>query len=468
MSELAAELEGIDLGDPRRNNRACTVLEQLGQQPANSIPSATNGWYESKAAYNLFQRKEVTQQKILEPHYQKTLQRCTAYPTVLVAEDTTELDYTGKSDIEGMGTLNYDTRSGLYLHSALAITPERLSLGQLSAWSWTRPLKDADKESIRWEEGYENVCDAQQTLNNEAAKNEDDSDEVSTTQLVYMADREGDLYGIFARRERRLEQGEDAAQWLIRSKHDRKTLHQDKEGEEEIIKISQQLAKAPRLGEIEFNLPKGRGNRQARRVTQTLRAIPVQLKPKKRGDPILTVTAILAEEEYPPKGEKQIRWILLTSLEVTTLEQAKEKLDWYLARWQIEVFFKILKSGCKVEELQLEHVERIEKALAFYQIIAWRVLYLTMLGRECPEIPCNLVFEEEEWQAVYIVTKKEQPPETPPSIDEMIRMVASYGGFLNRKGDGYPGPQTIWIGLQRSRDFALAVSAIRAAGQSFG
>lgn len=462
MSELAAELEGIDVGDPRRGNRACTVLEQLGRQPANSIPSATNGWYETKAAYNLFQREEVTQQKILAPHYQKTLQRCREHPTVLVAEDTTELDYTGKGDIEGMGTLNYDTRSGLYLHSALAITPERLSLGQLSAWSWTRPFEDADKESIRWEEGYENVCDAQHTLNQEAQQSGD-----HPTQLVYMADREGDLYGIFARRERRLQQG-DAAHWLIRSKHDRKTLQKNGEGEEEIVKISQQLAKAPRMGEIEFNLPKGRGNRQARRVTQTLRAISVELKAKKSGDQTIAVTAVLAEEEYPPKGEKPIRWILLTSMEVTTLEQAKEKLDWYLARWQIEIFFKILKSGCKVEELQLEHVERIEKALAFYQIIAWRVLYLTMLGRECPELPCSLVFEEEEWQAVYIVTKKEQPPETPPSMDEMIRMVASYGGFLNRKGDGYPGPQTIWIGLQRSRDFALAVSAIRAAGQSFG
>lgn len=463
MSELAKELEGVDLGDCRRNRRACTLLEQLGQQPTNSIPSATNGWYESKAAYNLFQRGEVTQQKILEPHYQSTLKRCAEYPVVLVAEDTTELDYSKKGDIEGMGTLNYENRTGLYLHSALAITPERLSLGQLTAWSWTRPFKDADKESIRWEEGYENVCDAQQSLNQMATETEE-----PPTQLVYMADREGDLYGIFLRREQRIARGEHPAHWLIRSKHDRKTLQNSEQGDEEIIKISKQLTHAPRLGEIEFDLPKGRGERKARRVTQTLRAIPVQLKPKKKGDLALTVTAILAEEEYPPKGEKPIRWILLTSLEITTLEQAKEKLDWYLARWQIEIFFKILKSGCKVEELQLEHVERIEKALAFYQIIAWRVLYLTMLGRDCPELPCNLVFEEEEWQAVYIVTKKEQPPETAPSIDEIIRMIASYGGFLNRKGDGFPGPQTIWIGLQRSRDFALAMAAMRATKQSFG
>ena len=116
----------------------------------------------------------------------------------------------------------------------------------------------------------------------------------------------------------------------------------------------------------------------------------------------------------------------------------------------------------KVEELQLEKLERLEPALAFYMIIAWRVLYLTMLGRECPELPCDVVFAEEEWQAIYIVAKRKPPPEQPPSLDEMVRMVAGFGGFLNRKSDGFPGPQTIWIGLQRARDFAAGIAAQKA------
>lgn len=454
MSGLTAELDGIDLGDQRRDRRACQVIEKLGKQPGNSLPSALGGWGETKAAYRLFQHEAVTPQKILAPHFEATLERIKQHPVVLVAEDTTELDYSTKKDIVGLGTLNYETRHGLYLHSALAITPERLSLGQLNAWSWTRPFEDADKESIRWVEGYQRVCEYQQRLQHEALAN----DQVAT-QLVYLADREGDLYEIFAEREHLLQRGESAADWLIRSQHDRKILTDA--GHE--AKISDQLAKAPSLGEIEFLLPKGRDARPARTVTQTLRATSVTLKPQRKGDPLLTVTALLAEEEHPPQGEEAIRWILITNLKITTLQQAKEKLDWYLARWQIEVFFKILKSGCKVEELQLEHVERIEKALAFYLIIAWRVLYLTMLGRECPELPCNLVFEDEEWQAVYIVTKKAPPPKSPPSMDEMIRMIAGYGGFLNRKGDGNPGPQTLWIGLQRCRDFALAIEAAKKA-----
>ena len=443
-STLADEIAGIDLGDKRRNLRASTMIEQLGSQPGKSIPSAIGGWSETQSAYNLLSNEQVVAQKILEPHYKATIERIKQHPVVLVAQDTTELDYTGKSDIVGLGTLNYETRRGLYLHSSLAITPERVSLGQLDSWSWTRPFKNADKESIRWIEGYQRTCETQEQLQKEGAP----------TQLVYMTDREGDIYELFAEREKIMRCGEVAADWLIRSKHDRNT--------EEGKKIRSLLAKAPSLGEITFNLPKGRDNRKSRSVTQTLRAISIPLSPTKKGLPVITVTAILAQEELPPKGEKPLQWILLTNLTVQTLEEAVEKLDWYLCRWQIEVFFKILKSGCKVEELQLEHVDRIENALAFYQIIAWRVLYLTMLGRECPELSCNLVFEDQEWQAVYIVSKKEKPPEIPPSISVIIRMVASYGGFLNRKGDGFPGPQTIWIGLQRCQDFVLAVEAQKA------
>jgi len=395
VEPLAAELDGIDLGDQRRNRRARAMIEQLGQKPQGSIPTAAGGWSETRAAYNLFAHEEVTPQKILEPHVHCTLDRSRQHPVVLVAQDTTELDYTGKNDIEGLGTLNYETRRGLYLHVSLAITPERLPLGLLDSWSWTRPFEDADAESIRWIEGYQRVCEYQQQLSAAGAD----------TQMVYMADREGDLYEIFAERERIVQHGELAADWLIRSQHDRKT--------EEGKKIRTLLDSADSLGEITFHLPKGRG-RKARSVTQTLRAVSVPISPPQKGQPVATVTAILAREEHPPHGETPIQWILLTNRPVETLDQAQQMLGWYLCRWQVEVFFKILKSGCKVEELQLEHVDRIQNALAFYQIIAWRVLYLTMLGRTCPELPCNLVFEDEEWQAVYIVTKKKQPPETPP------------------------------------------------------
>jgi len=449
MMELREELNGVNLGNRLRNERAKTVIEQLGAQPRKSIPAAINGgWYDTKAAYNLFSHKQVTGQKILEPHYNATFERIKEHSIVLCPQDTTELDYTSKKDIQGLGTLNYETRKGLYLHVTLAVTPQRLSLGLLDSWSWTRPFEDADKESIRWLEGYQRVSEQQQLLREQSVQ----------TQLVYMADREGDIYDIFAEQRESENRGEVAADWLIRAQHDRRT------DEDEKLRVL--VGQAQPLGEIEFVLPRGRDGSKARPVVQTLRAVEVPLTPPKSGQPCVTVTAIFANEEHPPEGKEPVSWLLLTNLEVKTLAQAKEKLEWYLARWQIEIFFKILKSGCRVEELQLEHIDRLETALALYQIISWRVLYLTMLGRECSELPCDLVFSDDEWKSAYIVSTRERPPETPPTIGTMIRIVAGFGGFLNRKRDRFPGPQTIWIGLQRCQDFALMFETQRTLGYS--
>ena len=224
------------------------------------------------------------------------------------------------------------------------------------------------------------------------------------------------------------------------------------------------------LTEITFERPASNG-RRARTVSQSIKVARLTLKPPPRPDrglPEVTVTALLATEINPPTDEDPLDRVLSTNLPVETSQQAREKFHWCLCRWQIEVFFRILKSGCHIEELQLEKRERLEPALALHMIIAWRVLHLTMLGRTCPEMPCDTVFADEQWKAVYLVTERKPPPEDPPSLDTMVRMVARLGGFLNRKRDGFPGPRTIWIGLQRSADFVLALDAQRDAGESYG
>lgn len=457
MSALATELEGIDLGDRRLNTRARKLIARLGDKPTVSIPTACGGWDETRAAYRLFDHPAVTAQQVLEPHYRASQQRMGEYPRVLCIQDTTELDYSSKGDIEGLGPLNYTARQGLYLHPTLAVTPERLCLGVIDAWSWTREpgslgkgkathRQIEDKESVRWLEGYRRVCDRQA--------------ELPETELIYLADREADLYELFAEAHNQT----TPAQWLIRGQHDRKLA----DGRS----LRKALAEAPILEWIEFDMPKTE-KRKAQRVAQSLRAVRVTLKaPRRPGGlklPDVEITALLAEELDPPPGAEPIEWLLLTSVAVENAETAREVLGWYLCRWQVEVYFRILKSGCKVEELQLEKLERLEPALAFYMIVAWRVLFLTVLGRECPELPCDVVFAEEEWQAIYIVAKRQPPPEKPPTLDAMVRMVAGFGGFLNRKGDGFPGPQTIWIGLQRGRDFAAGIAAHKAAqGPTYG
>jgi hypothetical protein len=137
--------------------------------------------------------------------------------------------------------------------------------------------------------------------------------------------------------------------------------------------------------------------------------------------------------------EAPLAWRLLTHEELTRWEQCCERIDGYRRRWLAEICFRILKSGCRVEALQLGTRERLERALALYLIVAWRILSLVTLGRECPELSCEGVLAPEEWQAAWIVARCERPLSTPPTWGQMTRIVAGFGGFLGRKGDGHPG-----------------------------
>ena len=456
MSALGAEVTSIDLGDRRLNRRAQRMLEILGNKPTVSIPAACGGWGETRAAYRLFNHPAVTAEAVLAPHVACTEGRLREHPRVLCIQDTTELDYTTKKGIAGLGPLNYETRRGMYLHPTLALTPERVPLGLLDLHRLVRepgslglekdpnrPLEE--KESVRWVDGYARV--------NELAER------LSDTRLTYIADREGDIYDLFVE----APCPERSADWLVRVQHHDRLLADGRH-------LREVIDAAPVLTDITFQRPASNG-RRARTVHQQIKVVRVTLKAPWRPDrslPEVSVTALLATEPQPPAGEEPLNWLLLTNLMVDTPEQAIEKLSWYLCRWQIEVYFKVLKSGCRIEQLQLETRERLEPALVFYMIIAWRVLYLTMLGRDCPQMPCDAVFADEEWKAVYLVTQRKPPPEQPPSLDTMVRMIATLGGFLNRKRDGFPGPKTLWIGLQRVPDFVLALEAQRSIGESCG
>jgi hypothetical protein len=268
---------------------------------------------------------------------------------------------------------------------------------------------------------------------------------VPDTRLVYVADREGDLRALIDAAARR----GAPVDWLIRSQHNRKTTTGEK--------LWDRLAQSDPLGEVEFILPAA-PDRPARLVRQTLYRTVVTL-PAHHGQPAVTVTALLAREEQPPTGEKAIEWRLLTNRAADTLEAVVELIDWYRKRWLIEIFFRIWKSGCRVEALQLGTLERLERALVIYLIIAWRILHLVTWGRDGPNLPCDVVFDPEEWQAAWIVAHRTQPPATPPPLGQMVRLIAGFGGFLGRKHDGHPGPKAIWEGMQKVRAFALALEA---------
>jgi hypothetical protein len=364
------------------------------------------------------------------------------HPVVLCIQDTTELDFTSQPGIAGLGRLSYEAQHGLYVHPTLAVTPEGVALGVIDAWIWARGPKDKPqvKESTRWVEGYDRVAELAET--------------VPDTRLVYVADREGDLRALMDAAARR----GTPADWLVRATHNRSTVAGEK--------LWDRLARSEPLGDVEFWLPAAPG-RPARVVRQTLSCQSVTL-PARKGAPAVTVTAILAREEQPPVSQPAIEWRLLTNRTAETLEQVVELIDWYRRRWLIEIFFRIWKSGCRVEALQLGTLERLERALVIYLMIAWRILHLLTWGRDCPELSCEGVFDPAEWQAAWIVAHRRPPPQTPPKLGEMVRLLAGFGGFLGRKSDGPPGPKALWEGMQPVSAFAIGIEAGRAAYTSDG
>lgn len=461
MSWAAEEFSSLDLGDQRLNNRAVKLLTDLGDNSTGSIPSACGSWNETKAAYRFFDNPRVTEEEVLRSHKEATLERMSQENVVLLIQDTTELDYSGQKCNQGTGFLNSEARLGLYLHPTIAVTPERLCLGVTDSYHWTRKkLKNKtkaeknrenlkipieEKESYRWVNCYLESC--------EIAEHYPDKT------IVSVGDREYDIYEVFLEAHNKKVNAQPYAEILMRSSSDRRLQNAD--NKLDTHKLWSKTRNSDIIGHIEFDLP-ARDNNLARRVKQEVRVARVTLAPptsksnRSRGYPPVEVTAILSSEIAPPEGTEPVEWLLLSSIVASTDQKAFELIKWYLCRWEIEIYFKVLKSGCKVEELQLETSKRATSCIALYMIIAWRILFITRLGRTCPDMPCDVIFHETEWKSVYAVKNKNQPPEKPPSLAQMIKMIASLGGFLNRKNDGYPGPKVMWIGMQKMRSFASA------------
>jgi hypothetical protein len=264
---------------------------------------------------------------------------------------------------------------------------------------------------------------------------------------------------------------EAKANWIIRACQDR-SVEGEKSGKRTYPKIWNEVLKAPVAGELVVEVSKNnpktkdkrkrRQPRSKRKTTVDVRAKRVKLRPpyrKGRKLPGVEVNAVLVREKQAPEDEPPVEWLLLTDLPIDDFDRMCLVVDYYCCRWQIEIFFRVLKSGCKVEDRQFETADRYLPCLALYMIVAWRVLFVMMLGRQCPEMPCDEVFSEIEWKSVYVVAKGVAPPDKAPSLGEFVKIVAGLGGYLGRKHDGPPGPKAMWIGMQRMVDIAIGWSA---------
>ena len=366
---------------------------------------------------------------------------------------------------------------GFYNHLSLALTPEHLALGNVDANVWARIRSNStrtptqkraerrakpieDKESIRWIEGYRAACQVAQ--------------EAPATLVVSLADSEGDVYEYLL--EAQAVEGVRKASFIIRACQNRALVSPPRLGRREShCHLREQVAEhtgpgATDPGDSRAPTPSRRmiaseSNRASPARPQVdIRAARVTLRgPARPGGklPDLEVNVVLVSERDPPPGVEPIEWILLTDLPIDTVEDVLRIIDYYMCRWQIEIYFRVLKSGCKVEESQLETAERFEPYLALCLIVAWRVMYVMMLGRECPELPCDVAFDDDEWQSVYATVKKRPPPAEPPSMKTIVDLIASLGGWLGRKCDGEPGPKAMWVGMQRMTDLALGWRPVR-------
>ena len=457
---ISDELEGIDLGDARLERRSRRVIEALAVDPAASINAAHGRWADTLAAYRLLGHEAVTPAAILAPHRRATVDRVREQAVVLVVQDTTELDYSAHPPRDAK-CLNTPSRRGLYAHAHLAVTPDSCPLGVVRLDTFARDadtlgkaderasLPVGEKESGRWLEGYRAACSL--------------AADAPGTRVVSVADREGDLYDIFAEHRDLGAPGADGdppprADFLIRSRVDRRTPEPGPAaGEAAYVPVRAELARAPARLTRTVELP-ATPKRQARTATLEIRAIRVTLRPPHARPQLgeATLHAVLAEEVGGPGDGTDVSWLLFTSLEIETDEDVLRILDYYKVRWMAEVYFRTLKTGCRVEQIGLETTARLSNALAFYAIIAWRVLHLTHLGRVSPDAPCTAAFSATEWQATWRVMHRAPPPDDPPTLGHFLRMVARLGGHNGRARDLPPGPQAIWTGLRRLADFALA------------
>ncbi len=427
--------------DRRHHRRLCMIATAFAEKPTAPIPQACPNAAEAKAAYRFMENEAIAPAALRQAHHQATLERVRAHRLVLAVQDTTALNYSTHPQTAGLGPLGSHSPKtiGLFLHSTLALTATGQPLGLLHNAVRVRrqsrglrasrhKRKLAQKESYKWVESLQ-ACQAL-------------APQCPQTRLVNVADREGDLYALFAQALRVPDSSR--VHLLVRARHDRPLA--DRAGTLWAEVGRQRVA-------AKLSVLVGRKADQPSRVARlNLRFCAVQLQASGgAGQPPLQVWAIEAREVSAPGGATPIVWRLLTTLPVTNAKEAAEKVGWYAQRWQIEVLHKVLKSGCQIEQRQLETAERLERVLAIDLVVAWRILALCKAARELPNDPISDWLPTAQWQALccYVYQRTRPPPRKPPGVRLAVRWIAQLGGFLARKSDGEPGTKTLWRGLQQ-------------------
>ncbi len=432
------DFPGINLGDKRRNERFVTIIENITTQPGSSIPRQNESWYDTKATYEFFKNEHINVgdlQRVIKLYGASQLKQM---EEVLIIHDTSDISFNALQ-AEGLGYLDSKQGRGIMCHSSIAVSTEGLPLALIHQHTWTRAMesleqpkkakqdrKFEDKESYRWHQGITQV--------NELLD--------SGSRKIHIADREADIYELF------FCAYEPNTELLIRSHHNRNLS----DGSH----LWEAVGASEIKGEVLLNIPDAKG-RKVVEVQATVRYQLVEiLKPSRSrvGYESVELVAIEIKQKDSDTADG-IHWQLLTTLEVNNLSDVLKYIEWYTHRWLIERFHYVLKSGTKIEELQLKQADSLQKAIALYSIAGFRIMQLVYQSRAYPAASCEVVLTKAQWHVLYMLIHHDNNiPADPPTLSQAVMWIARLGGHLGRKSDGPPGLKTTWLGYQRICDAA--------------
>ena len=452
------------LGDARLSARLVQSAQQMAESPMRAITGAAQGARAlGKGHYRLIDQpadSAVTVDNILAPHRERTLRRMQAHDTVLCIQDGTRLNFTRRGQTQGLGAIGSNQTGavarGLELHTTLAVNPDGVALGVLRAAFDAPALPNPDEEdqpkpreerkSFRWIEGLRDCAQA--------------AEQLPETRVVCAMDREADFLDLFIERRAHAPQ----VDLLVRAKVDR-VVGKEKtpDGQTVSRRLFDQVRNAPARGdarvEVQRLSARAKASKQARKDRRAARVAEVTLRYQQVALPCpgaapVELWVVHVREQQPPPAAEPLEWFLLTTLQVTSAVDATRILQWYALRWRIEEYFRVLKSGCKVEELQHHTAERLERAMAIKMVIGWRIQLMVQLGREVPDLPGDLLFSDGELRVLATFARSRKLP-PPARLGDAVGLVARLGGWLGRTRDP-PGAQLMWHGYTQLVAMAFA------------
>lgn len=409
------EFGGAPLGDKRLSSRLVDCADAKAKIPDRAFAGVAKGdWPAVKGYYRLIDHSDetaVTMGNILKPHRERTIRRMMAQKTVLCIQDGCSLDYSSLSHCEGLGVIGSNQTGvqsmGLHLHSTFAVTSDGLPIGVLRAECQARAVKsEADKRStaaipIEEKETFSWILGLRDCM--------DVSGQMPHTRVVSVMDREADFFELFNEHRKN-----PCVDLLVRAKHNRWTTGDAKLFD--AVKQSPERGRLSILVERKSARPKkskqkASPKRSGRMAEVSLQYIPVELCPPagdEQNKAPISVWIVHIVEDNPPEGEKGIEWFLLTTVEIRSAEDAEKCLRWYCLRWRIEDWHRVLKSGCRIEDAAHKTAERLKRALAINLVIAWRIMLMTLLGRDTPKLAAEVLFSDIEIEVLNAFAKKKR------------------------------------------------------------